>query len=229
MAVVYEVSVRAGSGETDAVRRWFDGGPAKQWRSLPRLAGLDAYFPCPGRPQDPYVNDGLGPAVLAMLSFPDEQSLWTAVGGSAFEGGLADLPPGVSVTADALSRRFYSVHGETGEQPFEAAFSYVVRYHRPARNEQAFVDNYLTTHPALLATLPHVRTVLCYIPIAGDEPKALPSADYMIGNEVAFDSIDHFNVAMASPVRHELRRHYHKLPSFSGRNTHYAMDRIRLR
>jgi hypothetical protein len=33
---------------------------------------------------------------------------------------------------------------------------------------------------------------------------------------------------MASPVRHELRAHYHEFPRFTGANTHYPMTRRRL-
>ena len=216
------------SDESVPVRRWFERGPAVAWRELPHLVNFDAYFPSPGQPRDPYVDDGPGPGLLAMLSFRDEVSLRTAAGGAAFRRGLAGLPAGAAVTADALARRFYSAAGEIGEQALHAPFSYVVRYHRPAPDADAFVESYLGAHPPLLATLPQVRTVLCYVPIPGCTPNALPSADYIIGNEVAFDSMDHFNLAMTSPVRHELRRHYHALPAYSGRNTHYPMVRTRL-
>ena len=47
----------------------------------------------------------------------------------------------------------------------------------------------------------------------------------MIGNEVVFDHIEDFNVAMESPARHELRAHYHEFPRFAGANTHYPMSR----
>jgi hypothetical protein len=50
----------------------------------------------------------------------------------------------------------------------------------------------------------------------------------MIGNEVAFDSPDAFNAAMASPVRHELRAHFKSFPPFTGKNTHYPMMRRQL-
>ena len=49
----------------------------------------------------------------------------------------------------------------------------------------------------------------------------------MIGNEVVFDDVAAFNTAMQSPVRQELRRHFREFPPFSGRNTHFAMDRTR--
>jgi uncharacterized protein (TIGR02118 family) len=127
-----------------------------------------------------------------------------------------------------MIRKFYSAEGETGEQALQAPFSYVVRYHRPAEDERAFIVHYLADHPPLLAKLPNIRSVLCYLPIGWQDPNALASADYMLGNEVVFDSVEHFNAAMNSPVRHELRAHFRKFPSFSGRNTHYPMMRTRL-
>jgi hypothetical protein len=49
----------------------------------------------------------------------------------------------------------------------------------------------------------------------------------MVGNEVAFDSPQAFNAAMASPLRAEMRAHFHTFPRFTGRNTHYPMMRRR--
>ena len=40
--------------------------------------------------------------------------------------------------------------------------------------------------------------------------------------------VEAFNAAMQSPVRQELRRHFGEFPPFTGRNTHYPMDRTRL-
>jgi hypothetical protein len=228
MTIVYEIAFRADVGRTDAIRRWFEAGPAKMWRELPQLLTFDAYFPSAGHPQDPYVHDGPGPRALCMLTFADERTLRSAITAAAFVRGLADVPAGAATTADAMARKFYSTAGDTGVQDLGAPFSYMVRYHRPAEDEHAFVENYIASHPMLLMKLPNVRTVLCDFPIAWQDPNGLPSADYMLGNEVAFDSVDHFNAAMASEVRHELRRHYRELPPFSGRNTHYPMHRTRI-
>ena len=112
--------------------------------------------------------------------------------------------------------------------PLAARFSYVVRYHRPAEDEAVFVRHYLDTHPSLLARLPRIRNVLCYVPLAWRHPAGIPIAEYMLGNEVVFDHGEDFNAAMASPLRHELRAHFRQFPPFSGRNTHYSMDRRRL-
>jgi hypothetical protein len=69
---------------------------------------------------------------------------------------------------------------------------------------------------------------MCYLPLDELNDPALPSANYLVGNEVVFDDIEAFNVAMRSPVRLELRAHFHKFPPFSGINTHYPMQRVRL-
>ena len=103
----------------------------------------------------------------------------------------------------------------------------MVRYHKPAEDEAAFIRNYVDTHPPTLGKLPGIRAVMCYFPQAIAAPGVQP-ADYMIGNEVAFDSVAAFNAAMQSPVRQELRRHFHEFPPFSGLNTHFPMNRTRL-
>lgn len=209
------------------MQRWFAAGPARAWRELPDLASFDAYVPASGG-KDPHVDDGAGPCVLAVLAFADEAQLRAAISSAMFRRGLAGLPPAATVTAGAMRRAFYSPEGEIDEQDLSAPFSYVVRYHRPAEDERAFVAHYLASHPALLATLPRIRSVLCDVPIPWSDPNGLASAQCMLGNEVAFDSIADFNAAMESPVRQELRAHYRDFPPFSGRNTHYPMLRTRL-
>jgi hypothetical protein len=92
----------------------------------------------------------------------------------------------------------------------------VVRYHRPAQDEAAFIANYIATHPATLARLPGIRNIMCYFPLDRPNPAGLAHAGYMLGNEVVFDDVAAFNRAMASPVRQELRAHFHAFPPFSG-------------
>jgi uncharacterized protein (TIGR02118 family) len=147
---------------------------------------------------------------------------------AALAPGLQDLPQDVAVTGTPFERRLYPVGGEARPGPLTAPFSYVVRYHRPADDEPAFVSHYLAGHPPLLAKLPEIRSVLCYLPLEMPTTPALPIADIMIGNEVAFDSAEAFNAAMASPVRAELRAHFRAFPKFTGRTTHFPMTRRRL-
>ena len=198
---------------------------ARSWVVLPMLAALDLYAPVVGGAHDPFNDDGPGPLFIAMLAFPSREAFAAALADSALTLSLAGRPEGLAWTGSAFERRFYPVGGKAA--PLTAPFSYVVRYHKPAQDEAAFIRNYVDTHPPTLATLPGIRSVMCYFPqrIVAD---GLAGADYIIGNEVAFDSVAAFNAAMQSPVRQELRRHFHEFPPFSGRNTHFPMNRTRL-
>ena len=69
---------------------------------------------------------------------------------------------------------------------------------------------------------------MCYFPRPDLASPEWPPVDYLVGNEVVFDSVDDFNEAMKSPVRLELRAHFKEFPPFSGSNTHFLMQRRRL-
>jgi uncharacterized protein (TIGR02118 family) len=127
-----------------------------------------------------------------------------------------------------MEMQFFPVAGESEPAPLTAPVSYVVRYHRPAENEAGFIEHYVANHPPILGKFPNIRNVICYLPIGFDDPNGIESADYMLGNEVVFDSLEDLNAALQSPVRHELREDFKTFPSFAGANTHYAMIRNRL-
>lgn len=199
----------------------------RHWAGLPELLFLDLYAPAAGSTADPYVDEGAAPSCLAKLAFPSLDALERASRGTRFKAGLAGLEKDV-LSCTAMRRSEHAVAGADAPALLTAPFSYVVRYHRPAEDEPVFVRHYLDTHPLLLGRLPRIRNVLCYVPLAWRHPAGIPVADYMLGNEVVFDHSDDFNAAMASPLRHELRAHFRQFPPFSGRNTHYPMDRRRL-
>jgi uncharacterized protein (TIGR02118 family) len=196
----------------------------RHWGNLAGLLALDVYTPAAGNAADPYVREGPASAHLAKLIFPSMETFDRASQDSHFRAGL-DAMEGAVLSATAMRRSDHPVAGATAA--LSAPFSYVVRYHRPAEDEAAFVRHYIETHPALLAQFPGIRNVLCYIPLPWRHPH-IPIADYMLGNEVVFDDIAAFNTAMASPHRHELRAHFREFPAFSGRNTHFAFDRRRV-
>jgi uncharacterized protein (TIGR02118 family) len=201
---------------------WLDAAhPA--WKALPGLTSFDLYQPIESGAHDPFNDDGIGPLFIAILAFPSRNALRNAISQAAFRSA----PPGLAYTGTAFERRLYPVGAEPMPNPLTAPFSYVVRYHRPAEDEAAFIRNYVETHPPTLAKLPGVRSVMCYFPQHVASPN-MPAADYMLGNEVAFDDVEAFNAAMQSPVRQELRQHFHAFPPFTGRNTHFPMRRTRL-
>jgi uncharacterized protein (TIGR02118 family) len=200
---------------------------AGAWVSLPDLAALDLYLPIAEGTHDPFNNDGPGPLFIAMLGFPARDALAGALASAGFGLSLGGRPPGLGWTGSSFERHSYAVAGAPKPAPLTAPFSYVVRYHRPAEDEAAFIKNYIDTHPPTLAMLPGIRAVMCYFP-QDIVANGVQPADYMVGNEVAFDDIAAFNAAMQSPVRQELRRHFREFPPFSGLNTHFPMNRRRL-
>ena len=228
MASVLEIACRASVDQAAAARRWCENEAITAWSTLPGLAFFDCYVPAAGPAKDPLVNDGSGPLFLLMLEFTSENAREQAARSRDFAAPLSSLSAGLKLSADAMERLSYPVVGENGTRPLSAPFSYSVRYHRPADDEARFVEFYLASHPPLLARLPNVRNVICYLPAQGIDPAGLPSADYMLGNEVVFDSIEAFNAAMASEVRRELRADFSRFPHFTGRNTHYPMERTRI-
>ena len=228
MASVLEIACRASADQADNARGWYRSEAIGAWSSLPGLTAFDLYVPSAGGARDPMVDDGSGLLFLMMLEFSSPAALEQAMQSPKFAAPLSRLPAGLELSADAMERRAYPVAGETEARPLSALFSYSVRYHRPADDEARFVDFYLTNHPPLLAHLPGIRNVSCYLPLRGINPAGLPSADYMLGNEVAFDTIEAFNVAMASETRRELRADFSRFPRFTGQTTHYPMDRMRL-
>jgi len=225
---VYEISC-TGSGDQEAVvEAWVDRHAGPAWRALPGLTAVDLYRPLRGGTHDPFNNDGPGPLLMAMLQFPTRDKLEAGLADSRFKQSLGNAPAGIAITGTRFERRFYPVAGEPDPGPLRAPFSYVVRYHHPAENVAEFVAHYIADHPPILGKLPEIRSVLCYLPFSSGAEGVLPAADYMVGNEVVFDTPDAFNAAMASPVRHELRAHFHSFPKFTGKNTHYPMMRRRL-
>jgi uncharacterized protein (TIGR02118 family) len=228
MATVLEIACRAIADQADAARRWCKNEATRAWSALPGLTAFDLYVPAAGHPKDPMVDDDSGPLFLLMLEFSSVAALEQAARSRNFAAPLSSLPTGLELSADPMERLSYPVAGQMAAMPLSASFSYIVRYHRPAEDEARFVDFYLTNHPPLLARLPDVRNVICYLPVHGISLAGLPSADYMLGNEVVFDTIEVFNAAMASEARRELRADFARFPRFTGLNTHYPMERTRI-
>jgi uncharacterized protein (TIGR02118 family) len=223
---VYEICCTGSAQHEADVHAWANRHAAVAWTVLPGLCAVDLYRPLRGATHDPFHDDGHGPLLMAMLQFPTRERLEAGLADSRF--GLGGAPADVAITGTAFERRFYPVTGEPNPGPLRAPFSYVVRYHHPADDVEEFVAHYIADHPPILGKLPEIRSVLCYLPLASAAAGVLPPADYMVGNEVVFDTPEAFNAAMASPVRHELRAHFHKFPKFTGRNTHHPMLRRQL-
>ncbi|MBI3436257.1 MAG: hypothetical protein HY056_14490 [Proteobacteria bacterium] len=234
MSWTYEIALHGAPDMHAAMLDWVASGSFWGFTALPGLASFDLYTAAQGPARDPFNHDGAGPPLL-LLDFASRDTLDAAIRQGHLAAAVALLPRGLAATGAALERRFYPVGDDTAPAPLDAPFSYVVRYRRPADDEAAFNRNYLATHPATQAKLPGIRAIMCYLPLddlqtVGVQCRAhgLAGADYLIGNEVVFDDIAAFNGAMASPVRQELRAHFHEFPRLTGAITHYPMTRRRL-
>jgi len=216
----------------EAFRDWFAEEPGPALARLDGLVACDLYTP--EASHDPYLDDGPGPLAMAQLYFADLKTLEAALGSPGFPAAAARCEgapvDGLTAAHEAMAARFFPVGGapEAAPLPTVASCSYVVRYHRPAEDEAAFVAHYVKHHPPILGEFPNIRNVMCYLPLDWTDPLGVPRADYMLGNEVVFDSVEDLNASLRSDVRHKLRDDYKTFPPFSGRNTHYAMRRERI-
>lgn len=221
---ICEIAVTGDARRARSLARWL-GETLPGFRSLAGLLSLDVYVPANGESRDPYNRDEAAPLMLVLAGFTSEKALRKAMAGRKLVEALGALPAGTRATANAFRQTFHAPDGN-GSMP--GAVSYVVRYLRPAEDEEAFVRAYVDSHPPIEARLPGIRSVICYLPLRNMPESGYPSMDYLIGNEVVFDSVDAFNAAMQSPAREELRAHFHQLPVFSGGSTHFLMQRERL-
>ena len=227
VAVVYELAWHGSAALRD---QWQADTALDALLALRGLTALDLYRPARAPAQDPFVDDGPGPLAIAMLEFAGIEALRAALGGEApFLRPAIELAGGdrITLTGAAMRRVLHPVPGETHPRPLGTPFSYVVRYYLPADDPAASQRWYLANLPPLQASLPGIRGISCYLPLA-ERTGGPPSPGYLLGNEVAFDDVAAFNLAMASEARQALRRRSKHLPPFSGRSTHYPMDRTRL-
>lgn len=227
MTIAWFLMARTDVAQGEAARDWAVQQLVPALKALPALDSLD--FFTPEESEDPYLDDGPGPAFMVQADFASVDALQTALS----DHGLASLlrdggAKSITFGHEALETMPFTVAGQAAPQPRTAPVSYVVRYHRPAENEAEFVAHYVDHHPAILGEFPGVRNVFCYLPVDWVDPIGLPRENLMLGNEVVFDSVDALNAAMASDVRHKLRDDYKTFPAFTGRNTHHAMTRQRL-
>jgi hypothetical protein len=228
MSWICEIAVTGEADQRPILDQWLSEVATGRWVALPHLLSVDLYEPTEEEGQDPFNHEVSGPLLIAMLDFDSEDALRLAMNGEPLLGALRSLPASLTATASAFERAFYPV-GEDGiHTPLRAPISYVVRYHRPAEDEVRFIKNYVASHPPTQAKLPGIRSIMCYFPRPDLRSADWPHLDYLVGNEVAFDSVACFNAAMHSPVRQELRAHFKEFPPFSGANTHYLMRRRRL-
>lgn len=180
------------------------------------LTSLILHTPVSGQ-NDPYTRDSTPPDLMIQADSHDVDRLATLVR----DGDLATAKEG-GVTFDIFETIVCPVSGEPGGNS-SAPLSFNVRYHAPVTDEKKFVEHYLAHHPPLLAALPGVRQIFCYVPVAWTGPAAIPRSNCILGNQVDFDSLEALNISLASDARHRLRDDFNAFPVTPGPNTHYAL------
>jgi hypothetical protein len=232
MTIAYFLTYEGPAGNGEAFRKWYAGQPLSTIKSLPGLRAIDWFEPnSEGSSSDPYLDDGDGPVLIVQADFDSVAEAEAAASDNGFESLCKKMEgcpaSGIQLHHEMLEVEFYPVEGETEASPRTASLSYVVRYERPVEDEAAFISNYTKMHPPLLGRFENIRNVICYTPVDWNDPMAIKKSDYMLGNEVVFDSLNALNASLKSDLRHELREDFKTFPPFTGRNTHFAMNRTR--
>ena len=122
------------------------------------------------------------------------------------------MPAYSRTTQDIFNPIHCTVEGDDTAVRRTAPLSFNVRYYRPVDDEDGFSPHYLTHHPQILARRPKVRNVLSYVPILNINIGGFPTADTVLGSEVAMDIWEDLEAAIVSPVRQELREDIEALP-----------------
>jgi len=90
--LVYEICCTGHRGKHEAVQTWFETHVAPAWMRLPGLSALDLYEMAESGAHDPFVNDGPGPLLQAMLQFPGIDALLRAIADRRFTRAECGLP-----------------------------------------------------------------------------------------------------------------------------------------
>lgn len=226
MSWVLEIAANGHARFAALSHAWFQRDALRSLLPLPDVIHADLYSPVAGRAVDPFVAPAAGPLIVAIVHFRTVDGLRMAISSAALERCLAQTPAGLALTSTPMSGKAYAVD-EPQAEARQAAYRYVVRYHGPSEEAARFADQYERTHPPLLARLPRIRAIECYRPLAALRTPRCAPADYLIGNEVEFDSAEDLNAAMISPERVALRSDFDALPRVFRGNTHVAMRRER--
>ena len=179
----------------------------------------------PEQAQDPYTDDGQPPELVCQFNVSDLTALARVFGNKEVFKLLAFSQQG-RFSADIFDVIACDIDGVAEPSRRSAGVSYNVRYYAPVEDEKTFIDHYLKSHPQLLAALPGIRNIFCYVPVAAFANSPAPLSNCILGNEVVFDSVEALNASMESDVRHRLREDFEAFPVKAGPNTHFAMQRI---
>lgn len=218
-AFIYEIAGWAGNASRS--RSWAEDELVP---SLQAASGVtaDLYLPVECRFSD------ASPDFIVTLGFSSLPQAREVLSAPEFQSVLDKNSRELKLKGEFMRVHAFPIDGAVAEG-ITARFSFVVRYFLPADDVAEFQTYYMTMHPPILAEFEGIRNIFCYTPEEPEGAPLLPRAGYLIGNEVAFDSLAAFERAMASPVAEKSKADARTFPPYSGRNPHFAMERTRLR
>jgi hypothetical protein len=177
----------------------------------------------PGTTHDPYLNDGLPPALALQVYFDAIESLEAALNGPLMVlANSASLPSlaGASFTQQAMLARSFAVPEPASSEGY---CTYLVAYEGTAEDLPAWLAHYLGRHAAIMTRFPGVRRVEVCTRIDWCGALPWPRVEFMQRNKVVFDNADALTAALNSPVRHEMRADFARFPAFTGPVSHFPM------
>ena len=227
MAVDYFIMFKGAGMDPIAFREEYKRRNAEAIRSLPGVRDALVHTPMPSH--DPFLADKDPPLLLVQIKFDERKAAEAALLSevrSRMRDDFDGLPvTGASVVHELLGTDAHPTATAAPSDQVTAPISYFVHYRRPAEDERHFIEHYRAHHPPILGEFPGLRSLVLYLPIDWRDPLPLQDADHMLVCQVAFDSVEALNAALASEVRKRLREDYYTFPPFSGPVTHYAMLR----
>ncbi len=225
LIATYEPSDRrAGDAASVELDAWFSSPALDGIAQMPGLTGIDVMVPEDGEVR--FFDDGPAPAAIVHLSAETPAILTGLARSGPFREALRHTPQRLANVAPDFGL-YQVVATQIGDTPDlrdrRTALSFVVRYFEPIADADSFRDFYVANHPPIMARLPNVRNVFCYLPVDADLGD-LPAASVALGNEVVFDNLAALNTALSSSVLADLREDFRNFPPF-GRSSHHAMAR----
>ena len=186
------------------------------------IKSISFFSPCPAN--DPFIDDLNPPELVVQINVEALPDLNKAFQISSLQNQFSTITTG-STSYEVFQTLAFNVPDIDDPTIRTAPVSFMVRYFPPVADEKLFCEHYLANHPPILAKLPGIRNIFCYLPLNWEHPMKVSNSGSMLGNEVVFDSSESFDLAQASDVRKLLRDDFNSFPIKAGPNSHFAMYR----
>ena len=227
MAVDYFIMFNGSGVDPIKFREHYKAVNGAPLSALPGARVVLLHTPLPSH--DPFLADKDPPLLLVQVTFESREAAAAALvspPAQMLKHDFEGVPvKGGRIVHELLRTEPYATATAAPSEVVTAPVSYFVHYRRPAEDEESFLAYYRGHHPQILAHFPGLRSLVLYLPMAWRSPVEFAPADHFLVCQVAFDSVEALNEALASDVRVRLREDYYSFPKFTGPVSHYAMLR----